>query len=156
MALVKRHRAGMVSAHIVEILDLVDADDPVLARVRLLQSAELGSIGREAGSAHAVLGLAGGEERVEVVVGHFVPKSERGVCERRDWMGMGRGLATYMRELRMVGVASSSTRYSPRAVKKSRSFTSSGQMPSAILTIHRNLLISSPLYPSRPPKTTRT
>src|ERR1700760_1041589 len=51
---------------------------------------------------------------------------------------------TYIKLFFMVGVASSSTRYSPREVKKSRSFTSSGQIPSAIRTIHKNLLISSP------------
>ena len=44
----------------------------------------------------------------------------------------------YMREFFMVSVAASSTLYSPLAVKKSRSVTSSGQTPSAILIIHRN------------------
>ena len=66
----------MVPADIVKVLDLIDADDPVLARECLVQCAELGPLLREPGAADTVLGLARGEERVVVVVGHFVPRHE--------------------------------------------------------------------------------
>ena len=47
-----------------------------------------------------------------------------------------------------------STVYCPCALKKLDSLTWFGCSPSAIRTIHRNLLMSSPEYPSRPPKIT--
>ena len=60
------------SAQVVGLLDLVDADDPVLAGEGLLDGAELGANGGQLGAADAVLGLTGREERVVVVIGHLV------------------------------------------------------------------------------------
>ena len=59
-------------AEVVGLLDLVDTDDPVLTGEGLLNSAELGALGGQLGATDAVLSLAGGEERVVVVVGHLV------------------------------------------------------------------------------------
>lgn len=73
MALFKRNRALVVAANVVEGLDLVDADYPVLAGECFFERAELRAFGGESGATNAVLGLATGEELVEVVVGHFVP-----------------------------------------------------------------------------------
>ena len=59
-------------AEVIGLLDLVDADDPVLAGEGLLDGAELGADGGQLGAADAVLRLASGEEGVVVVVGHLV------------------------------------------------------------------------------------
>ena len=77
VTLIKRDCACMVPADIVKVLDLVDADNPILARERLVERAELGPLLRKPGAADAVLGLARGEERVVIVVGHFVPRHEQ-------------------------------------------------------------------------------
>lgn len=135
---IKCHSAGMISAEIIQILDLIDTNDPVLASESLLNGAELRTLGRETSTADTVGGLSGREKGVVVVVRHLVPKRLSVGCDdERRWKA-------YIKLFLIVGVAWSSTRYSPLAVKKSRSLTSSGQMPSAILTIHKNLLISSP------------
>lgn len=73
VALVKGHRVVVVTAEVVEILDLVDTDDPVLTGERLLERVQLRAFRGESRSTHAVNGLAGTEQGVEVVVGHFVP-----------------------------------------------------------------------------------
>lgn len=73
VALFKRNSALVVAANVVEWLHLVDTDNPVLAGECFLERAKLGSFGGESGATNAVLGLAAGEELVEVVVGHFVP-----------------------------------------------------------------------------------
>ena len=73
MPLLKRHRLSMIPPHIIQILHLVNADDPVLASEGLLEGVELGPFGRHARAADAVLGLARREEGVVAVVGHFVP-----------------------------------------------------------------------------------
>ena len=72
VALLKRRRLLQRPAEVVGLLDLVDADDPVLAGEGLLDGAELGADGGQLGAADAVLGLASGEEGVVVVVGHLV------------------------------------------------------------------------------------
>jgi hypothetical protein len=106
----------MVSAYVVEVFDLVDPDNPVLACKRLFQRAELGALLRQSNAAHTVLGLASGEQRVVVIVRHFVPKQE-GVSKINFHAMGGESVATHMSEFRIVGVASSSTLYSPLAVK---------------------------------------
>ena len=63
----------MVPTDVVEIFHLINPDDPVFASEGFLESAELGALGWETHATDTVLGLAGGEEAVEVVVGHFVP-----------------------------------------------------------------------------------
>jgi len=50
----------------------------------------------------------------------------------------------YIRLSYMVGVASRSTLYSPRGVKKLDSLMSFGYTPWPMRIIHRNLLMSSP------------
>jgi hypothetical protein len=62
----------MISVEVIKILDLVNSDDPVFAGESFFQGRELGAFGGELRAADAVGGLAGGEERVVVVVGHFV------------------------------------------------------------------------------------
>ena len=73
IALIKGNSTSMVSAEVIEILHLEDADDPVLAREGLLERVERRRFGGEARAADAVSGLAGGEHGLVVVVGHFVP-----------------------------------------------------------------------------------
>jgi len=70
--LLKRRRLLVAPAQVVQVLDLVDPDDPVLGREGLLDRAELGPGGGEFAASHAVGSLAGGEERVVVVVRHLV------------------------------------------------------------------------------------
>ena len=65
----------MVSSYVIKVFDLVDPDDPVLARERLFQSAELRALLWESGAADSVLSLTRREERIIVVVGHFVPST---------------------------------------------------------------------------------
>ena len=74
MALIERDRTGMIPTYVVQVLHLVDPDDPVLAGEGFFERAELGPLLGETGASDAVGGLAGGEEVVEVVVGHFVPR----------------------------------------------------------------------------------
>lgn len=145
----------MISTDIVQVLDLVDADDPILAREGFFECIELGAFGGETRATDAILGLAGREETVVVVIRHFVPGMERNESAV-EYIKRNFAEWLYIKLFLIVGVASSSILYSPLAVKNSRSWTSSGQIPSAILTIHRNLLISSPEYPKRAPKTTST
>lgn len=139
--LVKGTCALVVSAEVVEILDLVDTDDPVLAGEGLLDSGKLRALSRKTNIADTVHGLALREEVVVVVVGHLVPAATVSMGSTIDNVGTRH---KYIKLFFMVGVASSSTLYSPRGVKKFLSLTSSGQIPSAILTIHKNLLMSSP------------
>lgn len=133
----------MISADVVKILDFVDPNDPIFRREGLFEGVQGGTIVRHAGASDAVNGLARWEEGVVVVVGHFVPGRDE--IRIGAEYGVEDELGTYISELRIVGEASSSIRYSPLGVKKSLSLTSSGQMPSAIRTIQRNLLMSSPL-----------
>lgn len=73
VALVKGDCVVVVAAQVVKVLDLVDSDDPVLAGEGFLDRGELRALGGETDTADTVLGLAGGEEGVEVVVRHLVP-----------------------------------------------------------------------------------
>lgn len=66
----------MVATNVVEVLHLVNPDDPVLAGEGFLESAEFGSLRGQTDTTNAILGLTGREEAVEVVVGHFVPALE--------------------------------------------------------------------------------
>lgn len=79
LALVKGCCADVVTAKVVEILHLVDPDNPVLTGERLLHGRELGAIGRQSHATDTVDRLALLEEGVVVVVGHFVP----GIISRR-------------------------------------------------------------------------
>jgi len=58
----------MISADIVEILDLVDADDPVLAGKRLLNNIKGGALVWQPNASNSIRGLPGREEVVVVVV----------------------------------------------------------------------------------------
>lgn len=71
----------MRTAKIIQILDLVNSDDPVLAGKGLLHRAELRALGRQTDATDAVGGLAGREERIVVVVRHLV--HERVLHRRR-------------------------------------------------------------------------
>ena len=72
MALIERHGLAVLTTKVVEILDLVDPDDPVLTGERLLDSGELGALSRQLNTTDTILGLPGREEGVVVVVGHLV------------------------------------------------------------------------------------
>ena len=63
----------MVSTHIVEVLHLVDSDDPILARESFLNSCELRAFRGQPRASHPVYSLTGGEQRIVVVVRHLVP-----------------------------------------------------------------------------------
>lgn len=63
----------MIPSQVVQVLDFVDPDNPVLRRERFLERVESGRLGGETGASDTILGLAGGEESVIVVVRHFVP-----------------------------------------------------------------------------------
>ena len=73
MALIKFHGTIMVPPDIIKILDLVYSDNPVFACKGFLKGVELWAMSGEAGAADAILGLPGGEEAVEIVIGHLVP-----------------------------------------------------------------------------------
>lgn len=68
VALIERHSAGMVSTKVVQILDFVDADNPVLARKGFFKSIELGTFSWKARPTNTILGLARWEEGVIVIV----------------------------------------------------------------------------------------
>lgn len=109
--LVKGNRITVVTTKVVQILNLVETDDPVLASERLFQRVELWSFFGKFGATDTVHGLTSWEERLEIVVRHLVPVD-----------GVSTGLSSlrrisYIKLFFMAGVASSSTRYSPRAVK---------------------------------------
>lgn len=128
----------MIPAYVVKIFDFVDSDDPVLAGEGFFNTVESWTNIWQLDAPDSILRLPSREERVVVVVRHLIPR--QGVSHEKS----SRNREPYIKLFFIVSVAPSSTLYSPRSVKKSRSFTSSGQIPSAILTIHRNLLISSP------------
>jgi hypothetical protein len=70
---IKRICGSVVSGHVVEILDLVDTDDPVLAGEGFLNGVESWALVRQLNAADTVLALSGREEGAVVVVGHLVP-----------------------------------------------------------------------------------
>lgn len=80
---IESNRTGMISAHIVQVLDLVDPDDPVLTRECFLQSSQLRAFRRKLRSSHPVLRLPSREQSVVIVVRHFVPKLRQHLIVRR-------------------------------------------------------------------------
>jgi len=62
----------MIPSEIVEIFDLVNPDDPVLAREGLFERAEFGPCSWQPRTTHAVCSLARREERIVVIVRHLV------------------------------------------------------------------------------------
>lgn len=74
LATVKRRSSHVVTAHVVKVLDLVDADDPVLAGEGLLHRVEDGALVRQPDTTHAISNLASGEQVGIVVVRHLVPR----------------------------------------------------------------------------------
>ena len=135
---IERRSRSVVPAYIIKIFDFVDSDDPVLAGEGFFNTVESWANIWQLDAPNSILRLSSREERVVVVVRHFIPRQ----CVSHEKSSRNR--EPYIKLFFIVSVAPSSTLYSPRSVKKSRSFTSSGQIPSAILTIHKNLLISSP------------
>lgn len=73
VAPLERRGGGVVPTDVVEVLDLVDPDDPVLAGERLVKDVERWADLGELRATDSVLGLSRGEEGVVVVVGHLVP-----------------------------------------------------------------------------------
>lgn len=69
----KRSRRSMVSAEVIEILDLVNADDPVFAGESLLEAVENGALVWQPGASDAVHGLTRREQGVVVVIRQLVP-----------------------------------------------------------------------------------
>lgn len=64
---------GMVSAEVVQVLDLVNANDPVFTGKSFLDRVKDGALGGNTGTADSVGRLSWGEEAGEVVVRHLVP-----------------------------------------------------------------------------------
>lgn len=64
----ERCSRGMISADIVKIFDLINADDPVLARESFFDGVENGSDFRQLHATDSVLSLSRRKERVVVVV----------------------------------------------------------------------------------------
>jgi hypothetical protein len=73
VAPIKGGSTSVVTTDIVEILHLVDTDDPVLRGEGLFDRVEDRSDFWHAGTTDTVLGLSRWEEGVVVVVGHLVP-----------------------------------------------------------------------------------
>ena len=73
ISLVEGYRAGMVSSKVVEVLDLIYPNDPILAGKRFFQRVELGTFRWQLRATNSILSLSRWEEGVVVVVGHFVP-----------------------------------------------------------------------------------
>ena len=63
----------MVTTNVVKVLDLVDANDPVLTGERLLDDVQDRSLLRKANPTNSILSLTGREQALVVVVGHLVP-----------------------------------------------------------------------------------
>lgn len=63
----------MIPTNIVQILDLVDTDDPILTGEGLFKGIELRTFDWEPRATHTILGLAMREEVVVVIVRHFIP-----------------------------------------------------------------------------------
>ena len=80
---IESNRTGMISAHIVQVLDLVDPDDPILTRKCFLQRSQLRAFSRKLRSSHPVLRLPGREQSVVIVIRHFVPKLRQHLMVRR-------------------------------------------------------------------------
>lgn len=76
-ALVEGSGVAVVSAKVVQVLDLVETDDPVLTGERLLEGVELRALCRQSRTTNPVNGLTRWEERLVVVVGHFVPEGHQ-------------------------------------------------------------------------------
>jgi hypothetical protein len=72
-ALVKGNSVAVVTAEVVQVLDLVETNNPVLTSEGLLQRVELGTLRGELGATNPVDRLARREEALVVVVGHLVP-----------------------------------------------------------------------------------
>ena len=62
----------MRPAQIIQILNLIDPNNPILARESLLQRLDLWALSRHLALSDPIHGLSGREERVVVVVGHLV------------------------------------------------------------------------------------
>lgn len=87
VTLVKRHGAGMVPPKIIQVLDLVDSDDPVLTRESFFQCAKLWPLCGQTRSADSVLCLSCREKRIIVIVRHFVPVSDESAIAHSHWKG---------------------------------------------------------------------
>lgn len=74
MTLLKRRRYIMRSPKVIQILDLVNPNDPIVAGERFVQGGELGSFDGETRTSDTIDALSFTEEFVVLVVGHFVPK----------------------------------------------------------------------------------
>ena len=64
----------MVTAQVIEVLDLVDTDNPVFTREGLLDAVEdRAAVIGKADTTDAILSLSRGEEIVVVMIRHLVP-----------------------------------------------------------------------------------
>jgi len=70
--LLKRTGFLVTAAKVIEVLDLINPNDPVLRRKRLLDGAKLRALRRETTPTYTVLSLTGREKAVVVVVRHLV------------------------------------------------------------------------------------
>ena len=86
-ALVKGNCVAVITAEVIQVLDLVETNDPVLAGESLFQCVELGTFLGKSCATHTVHGLTGREQRLVVVIRHLVPVG--GVSSGLDNQNMG-------------------------------------------------------------------
>lgn len=72
-ALIKGNSVAMITAEVIQVLDLVETNDPVLAGESLFQCVELGAFLGKFCATDTVHGLTRREERLVVVIRHLVP-----------------------------------------------------------------------------------
>ena len=67
----------VVAANVIQILDLVDTDNPVLASESLLQCIKGRTLGRHGGVSNSINSSSRREHACVIVVGHLVPKGRK-------------------------------------------------------------------------------
>lgn len=72
--LIKGNSLAVITSEVIKILDLEDTDNPVLTGESLLEGVELRTFRGQSDATNTVDSLTSGEERVVVVVRHFVPR----------------------------------------------------------------------------------
>lgn len=72
-ALIKGNSVAMITAEVIQVLDLIETNDPVLTGESLFQCVELGAFLGKFCATNTVHGLTRREERLVVVIRHLVP-----------------------------------------------------------------------------------
>jgi hypothetical protein len=74
---IERRSRSVVPAYIIKIFDFVDSDDPVLACEGFFNTVESWANIWQLDAPNSILRLSSREERVVVVVRHFIPRQVR-------------------------------------------------------------------------------